>query len=217
MKTIVVGSTKGGTGKTTIATNLAVGLVQQGKKILLVDADTQSSAMAWRALREDDSIAAVSITEPRLADDIPAIGKGFDFVIVDVGGRDSAVLRSAFLAADLILVPVLASPYDIWAAGDTVNIIKQAEIASGTKIPTRLIVNQVIMHHNIVRDAITALDDGGLPPYITILIGQRVAYKEATAKGLSVLELANKKTNKKAAEEMARVVDAVNKLIIRFS
>ncbi|MCD6585416.1 MAG: AAA family ATPase [Desulfobacteraceae bacterium] len=213
MKIIVIGGTKGGTGKTTIATNLAVGLERQGKKILLVDADPQASAMAWRALRKEDSIAAVAITTATLAKDIPVIGKPFDFVVIDVGGRDSAILRSAFLTADLVLIPVLPSPYDVWAAGDTINIIRQAETAMEKVIHARIIFNRLMTGHNISGDVMAALGDNPeTPPYLSAHIGQRVAYPVAVAEGLSVLEL-SKRTGKKAAEEMSKVVSAVALLI----
>ena len=203
METIVIGGTKCGTGKTTIATNLAVGLAKQKKKVLLVDSDFHQDTMAWRLLRDgNDSIAAVSITTPTLHKDIAAIGASFDYVIVDVGGRDSGVLRSAFIAADLIIIPVLASPYDIWSAYDTIAVVDEAEAARGHEVCTRLALNQVIVNNVILREALEALNDEILPPCVNTFIHMRMLFKMATTKGLSVLEMRKNKKTERAITEM---------------
>lgn len=203
MKIIVIGSIKGGTGKTTIATNLAVGLAKQKKKVLLVDSDPQESAMAWRLLRnKNDSVAAISIATPTLHKDITAIGASFDYVIIDVGGRDNEVLRSAFIAADLIIIPVLASPYDIWSAYDTIAVVDEAEAARGHEVCTRLALNQVIVNSVILREALEALNDEILPPCVNTFIHMRMLFKIATTKGLSILEMRKNKKTEKAITEM---------------
>lgn len=204
MKTIVVGSTKGGTGKTTIATNLAVSLSKRGNaSVLIIDADPQGSAMSWRALRKkDDAISAVAITTPTLHKEIPKVGAHFDFVIVDVGGRDSTLLRSAFLAADIIIVPVLASPYDVWASCTTAEIINETENVKGDEIPHYLLLNQVIPRTIILRDALVALDIDELPSSISTRIQLRTIYKTAAAKGLSVFEMTKKNRPEKAISEI---------------
>lgn len=205
MKVIVVGGIKGGTGKTTIATNLTVGLMKLKKKVLLVDSDPNGSAMAWRLLRkkDDDDIATVSITTPTLHKDIPKIGQSFDYIVVDVGGRDSEVLRSAFLAADLIIIPVLASPYDIWSAEDTVRIANEANATrEGDKAAVRLALNQIIINSVIFREAVEALEDESLPDCMDVFINMQTIYKNATKKGLSVLEMRKSKKTERTIVEM---------------
>jgi len=203
MEVIVVGGIKGGTGKTTIATNITVGLIKQKKKVLLVDSDPQGSAMAWRLLRKkDDGIAAVSITIPSLHKDLAKIGSSFDYVVVDVGGRDSEILRSAFLAADLIIIPVLASTYDIWTAQDTIKIAEEANATREHEAYIRLALNQIIVNSVMLREAIEFLIDESLPNCMDVFIHMRMIYKDATKKGLSILEMRKNKRTENAIAEM---------------
>lgn len=214
MEVIVVGGIKGGTGKTTIATNLAVGLMKKKKKVLLVDSDSQESAMAWRMLRKkDNSIAAISITTPTLHKDIATIGLSFDYVVIDVGGRDSEVLRSAFLAADLVIIPVLASPYDIWSAHDTIKVVNKANATREHEVCTRLALNQIIVNSIILREAIEALSDESLPDCVDTFIHMRMLYKDATKKGLSVLEM---RKNKKTERAIAEMEDFTKSILLLF-
>ena len=104
---LTVGNTKGGVGKSTIACNFSVESALAGKKTLLIDADIQGSSIGFRASREKNDIKAMSITTPTLHKDIKDFQ--FDMVLIDVGGRDSAVFRSAIMACDLMIIPVLPS------------------------------------------------------------------------------------------------------------
>ena len=117
MKVISVVNQKGGVGKSTIACNLAVNAVLDGKRTLLIDADPQGSSLSFRAIRGADDLKAVSITQPTIHKDIGDF-ENFDLVIIDAGGRDNTLFRSAVTAAakGMLLIPVLPSQYDIWAA-----------------------------------------------------------------------------------------------------
>ena len=127
MNVIVVANQKGGVGKSTISCNLGVASALSGHKTLIIDADPQGSSATFRAVREKDDLKVISIIKPTIHKDIQDF-TSFDRVIVDAGGRDSAVFRSAILAAagGILIIPILPSQYDIWATEDTFNILRDA-------------------------------------------------------------------------------------------
>ena len=96
MNVIVVANQKGGVGKSTISCNLGVASALSGHKTLIIDADPQGSSATFRAVREKDDLKVISIIKPTIHKDIQDF-TSFDRVIVDAGGRDSAVFRSAIL------------------------------------------------------------------------------------------------------------------------
>ncbi|ENV48821.1 hypothetical protein P255_02879 [Acinetobacter brisouii CIP 110357] len=107
---ITVANRKGGVGKTTIATNIAVALMNKGKT-LLVDADEQRSAYKWNDFRESklDSIAV----HENLLDMLEKKVEDYDFILIDIAGRDSEVFREALLVTDKLVVPTQASLLDL--------------------------------------------------------------------------------------------------------
>ena len=203
---VTVASTKGGVGKSTIAVNLAVEAARDGKRVLLVDSDIQGSSIGFRAAREKDDIKAMSIITSTLHRDLGDF-KNFDCIIVDVGGRDTGVFRSALLAADIVIVPVLPSQYDIWAAADNVENIRLARVVK--EIKTFFLFNQVIQGTKISGEATAALEEIIGEDGIKLMESQlvsRVAYKNSISKGLGVSEY---EPNGKAAAEMHTLYEEI--------
>jgi chromosome partitioning protein len=193
---LTVGNTKGGVGKSTIACNFAVESALAGKKTLLIDADIQGSSIGFRATRQKDDIKAMSITTPTLHKDVKDFN--FDIVIIDVGGRDSAVFRSAIMACDVMLIPVLPSQYDIWATGDTIKILKEAR--TYRDIPAYFMMNQVIPKTVVAREAIQAVEEfKNDVELMKSLLCSRVAYKNSVSYGQGVTEY---EPDGKAAQEI---------------
>ena len=116
---LTVGNTKGGTGKTTLAVQLAISLARAGRDVLLVDGDTQGSAQTAIAVRTEaarqPAVACVQFAEGRvLRDQVPR----YQDVLIDAGGRDSSALRAALFLTDVLLVPFLPRSLDVWALAD---------------------------------------------------------------------------------------------------
>ena len=107
---ITVANRKGGVGKTTIATNLAVTLQSKGKT-LLVDADEQRSAWKWSEHR-DSKIDTLAVHK-NLLNTLEPKAKEYDFILIDLAGRDSATFREALLVTDKLIVPTQASLLDL--------------------------------------------------------------------------------------------------------
>src|SRR5690349_3132201 len=108
MFTITVAHTKGGVGKSLLATQLAAHLASLNHRVLLVDSDRQASAAGFASLRPTDRppLQMMQIQVPTIHRDLPVLGAAHDFVVIDVGGFDSKTLRSAVLAANLVVVPL---------------------------------------------------------------------------------------------------------------
>ncbi|HPS31449.1 MAG TPA: ParA family protein, partial [bacterium] len=125
VKIISVANKKGGVGKSTIATNLAVYFASAGKSVVLIDADEQKSSMSFQEVRPDTAIQfqTVSIMTRTILREAEKFL--VDFVIIDVPAKDSPVSRAAIAAADRVIVPVQPSQYDILATEDTFRLLDE--------------------------------------------------------------------------------------------
>jgi len=179
---------KGGVGKTTLAIHLAEVLSRLEKKVLLVDADPQGSALDWAANRpEDPRFPVIGLPKPTLHRELPAIAKNHDFVLIDGPPRVNELARAAIMASDLVLIPVQPSPFDVWAAKEIVDLLKEA-IVFKENLKSAFVINRKIVNTAIGRDVVEALSTYPVPVLRTS-IGQRVAFAESAAQGLTVLHI----------------------------
>ncbi len=195
---ITIGNSKGGVGKSTIACNLACMAAKENKKVLLVDADPQASSLNFRSIREADDIKATAITTPTLHKDLKEF-TNFDLIIIDSGGRDSVIFRSAILAADILIIPVLPSVYDIWATSDTLEIVQEAKVFN-EKLIARFLLNMVMPNTIMAREALQALEEKKDIPILKNQLGARSSFKNGLISGQGVIEHDPKS---KAAQELA--------------
>jgi chromosome partitioning protein len=196
---ISVVNQKGGTGKTTIATNIAACFAGEGKDVLLIDADPQRSALDWRADRPDDKpqVQTIGLPVRNLHQEIAPFRKKYDVIVVDGGGRVTATARAAVMIADFVIVPTLASKPDVLSTQDFFKQVIE-EVITVKEVQGAILINQVQNGTVINRDCQEQLESLGYPIFSTAL-HLYVVYKEAIAAGLSVVEYQSKS---KAAQEM---------------
>ena len=190
---ILIGGEKGGTGKTTIATNLASWLSVGGRDVLLLDADRQGTARRWCDRRSDsESLAPVKCVERhgRLAGSVRDLATRFDDVVIDCGGHDSDELRSAMLVADVMFIPVQASMFDLETLGHVSELVYAAQ-TSNPSLRAMVFVSRAPTNQRSEEKAAIAALHGILPDYMSAVetvIHDRRAFRDAAKTGRGVLE-----------------------------
>lgn len=196
---------KGGVGKTTLAVHIATALALKGRSVLLVDADPQGSALDWAATRQADPVfSVVGLPKNNLHKEIPAHAAKYEHVIIDGPPRVNELARAAILASDMVLIPVQPSPYDVWAAKDIVDLLREAAVFKENQI-CRFVINRKIVNTAIGRDVVDALSSYSIP-VLSASIAQRVAFAESAGQGGTVLET---DPTGQAADEINELVDEI--------
>ena len=209
---VLIGSEKGGSGKSTIACNLAVALAIAGRDVVIIDADPQGSAAKWSERRSSTQdgrrpVHCVQRTGEVFRTAIDLANR-YEEVIIDAGGRDSRELRSSMLAAARVYMPARPSQLDLEAALHVDELVKAASASRTDGGPKAFaVLNQCPTHH-MVTETQSARDY--LSQYTSMevaanRISERKAFRDSMTAGLGVVEM----DNKSAADEIINFMNEV--------
>ena len=212
---VAIANQKGGSGKTNTAMTLAAGFARRGLRVLVADGDPQGTATRWYAAAPEDArfpatVVNLAETRHKIAQALGDHLENFDVILVDCPpSLDSPVTLSVLFAADVAIAPVIPSASDLWATQKLRQVIEQA-LAHNPELKARVLANMVT-GTAVARRALGVLEktsDESLS-HLKATIGQRTAYREATALGRTVFDL----DDAVATAEANRLCDEVLELL----
>jgi chromosome partitioning protein len=175
MKTILIASQKGGSGKTTLAVHLAVEASPARKPVWVIDMDRQASLTRWHQRRPNDTPILGNTSISKLGDGLNAIRTKTSFVFIDSAPTISKETQALIGLADLVLIPVRPSPTDLWSVAATVELVKAQRKAF------LFVLTQAKTTASITAQAISALAQYGKVAHT--VIGDRVVYASSMTSG----------------------------------
>jgi chromosome partitioning protein len=203
---------KGGVGKTTLALHLAGAWARQGKRVTLIDADPQGSALDWSEQRAREGLpglfSVIGLARDTLHRGAPELARLARYVGIDGPPRITALMRSALLAADLLLIYVQPSPFEGWASGEMLKLIVEARIFR-PQLVARFVLNRCGARTIIARETAELLVDHDRPVLVS-MIGQRVGFADAARSGRLVGEI---DVDGPATREIAELTAEMEKLV----
>jgi chromosome partitioning protein len=212
---IVIGGEKGGTGKTTLATNIAVMRAKAGRDILFVDTDIQGTGSYWCGTRDEAELMPRIPSIQKFGDiknDIRDLAPRYDDLILDVGGRESKELRASIIVADIAIFPVRPSMFDLWTLA-RINSHVDSVLDVNPKLKAFVILNAASTHPSL-----TNTDSEDTQEFINMedfehiklaksVIRERRVFRKAAITGESVIEF--KPQDVKAIDEMTELYKEV--------
>lgn len=202
---LTIGNTKGGTGKSTLAVNIAIHRARS-HSVLLVDGDEQQSALSFTQLRNQNDYAAVALTGHSLRQQVPKLNQKYPEVIIDVGGRDSHSFRAALTITNLLVIPVQPRTFDVWAMESLIELIQEAQpfnpslkclavlsLADSQGRENEAAAERILEFPNI--------------HYCPTPIRRRKVYADAITQGKGISEV--KPRNKKAIDEFEMLIQSL--------
>jgi chromosome partitioning protein len=201
---IVVGGIKGGSGKTTVATNLAVIRSAEGGDVLLIDADDQETSTDFTILRNEQrqdgaGYTSIKLTGPAVRTETQRLAGKYQDIIIDTGGRDTTSQRAALSVADTLLIPFVPRSFDVWTIEKVSGLVSEMR-AANPELRAYTFINRADPRGQDNDDAADVLKETEALTFIPTPLGTRKAFSNAAAAGLAVTEI--KPQDPKASEEI---------------
>lgn len=213
MRVITIANVKGGVGKSTIAFNLAVEFSKQNNSILLIDTDPQQTAAKCHYIRSENSdlqqFGCSSFLQPIIHREIKRYDN-FDIVVIDTGGRDSKVFRSAMSASNEVYIPLGPSQVDIESTILTIEYLDEIRSIK-EDIECFLLLNRAVSGTKATKevgDVIAQLKENNDISSLETVIHNRTAFARSMEEGKGVTEYEPKG---KAAWEIRAMYSEIKK------
>ncbi len=207
---ILIGSQKGGCGKSTLAINIAAELTRLSEDLVLVDVDRQLTASRWAQDRGESDLAEITCVAQfdNIKNTLESLNEKYKFVIVDVAGRDSRELRAGMLAADILLTPIRPSQADLDTLPSLTEIVSQAkDLNEGLECKAVLTLASANPHVIEAKEAKEFLADFPEFQLCKSIIRDRKAYRDSLSEGAGVIDW---KDNKAKAEIQLLVQELIS-------
>lgn len=204
MALILIGGEKGGTGKTTLATNLAATQAARGRDVALIDTDPQGSAAYWVAIRDQAEVtprvACIRLHGREIGRQILDTAARYQDVLVDAGGRDSVELRAAMTVAEQAVIPIQPSQFDTWTLEAMSELVTQAQ-AINPDLRASVCLNRASPNPRVgeaaeAQELLAEYENMALLPP---MMCDRIAYRRAARSGQGATETSE---DEKAADEI---------------
>ena len=212
-KIITIINQKGGVGKTTLSMNLACGIANNQKKVLVIDGDPQNSSVHWANNADDNKIFPASVISlvsagGKVHREIEKFIHDYDYIIVDCPpATDNNFTDSALLIANLAIVPIKPSPIDINSTAHLIKLMEKVQVMNeGLKF--KIVINMRKSNEKMSIDCIQAINQLELEKFKTE-IHNRTVYTHAAAYGCSVLDLQDEKAKKEILALTKEVLDSI--------
>ena len=196
---LLIGGEKGGTGKSMLASNLAAWLAISGRDVLLLDADPQMTASKWVNRRNKHYPFLPKVHNSQATGDIfenvRDKAKRYQDVVIDTGGRDSTELRTAMTTAHKLLTVVQPSQADIETLPRLQRSVREAKTIN-RNLKTYVVINRaspnpMVYEAQETRELLESEQHDF--EFIPVIFRDYKIFRDANAKGLSVLEESNAK------------------------
>ncbi len=190
---IIAGGIKGGSGKTTVATNLAVIRARQGRDVLLIDADDQETATDFTNLRNERreggaGYTSIKLTGAAVRTKTLRLKPKYQDIIIDTGGRDTTSQRAALTVANVLLVPFVPRSFDVWTLEKVGALVDEMRSAN-LELRAYTFLNRADPRGTDNNEAGEALREAETLQFIDTPLGARKAFSNAAAQGMAVTEL----------------------------
>ena len=191
---LLLGGEKGGTGKSSLAVNLAVIRARAGKDVLLVDTDKQATANFWSSIRDESGalprITCIQKFGKGLAKDVLDLAGRYQEIIIDAGGRDSMELRYSLGVADKVIIPCQPTQFDLMTLNQMDNLVQQAQTLNACLVAF-VVINRASTNPSVTdtQEACDLIGDFGHLTLLKTILKERVSYQRSVREGLSVIEV----------------------------
>lgn len=205
MPVISILNQKGGSGKTTIAINLARAYQLQGHSVLLVDSDKQGSSRDWHSADENNPVPLLVLDQVSIDRDIKKVVNKYEYIIVDGSPQATEIATATIRASDFILIPMQPSPFDIWASSNLIELVKK-RMTENQNLKAGIVLTRLVKNTKIGNEVSQIIHDFELP-VLTSTISQRTCYPYSASLGKTIFH-----TERASSEPIAEINALANEI-----